>query len=297
MKNVLKALLLIFVVGAFFSACQKDTVFETTEGITLKEMAESNIESTPVSEGGITPYIIKGVNKGGNRTCAEAAEAFGIDSFEYSSGRINTEGGEFQGQFPDGFEVTLDDDGIYLLWKFTPPTGYCIKNMAVIVKGSAQANVYFYDGGQTTDFGLAAPSGSFGLSNLTFCYNLEPCDTECEGETAFGGDTKYNFDEGRAWWSAFKVSDGSPQKIYAGKKEVPGASVSYEDGKIIISLGDYMELKDGNETVKIQGYDELPTSRPVAGHFAYKGMDLIVDVDEYPFYVIHLDVEVCWPEE
>ena len=38
------------------------------------------------------------------------------------------------------------------------------------------------------------------------------------------------------------------------------------------------------------GYAEVPAERPKAGHFDYKGMDLDVAVDEFPIYVIHLDL-------
>jgi hypothetical protein len=44
----------------------------------------------------------------------------------------------------------------------------------------------------------------------------------------------------------------------------------------------------------MQGYDELPESRPSAGLFTtYKGSDLEdIKGDNSRFYVIHLDVEV-----
>jgi hypothetical protein len=35
-----------------------------------------NQASTPVSDGGVTPYLIEGANPGGNRTCEEVGLAF-----------------------------------------------------------------------------------------------------------------------------------------------------------------------------------------------------------------------------
>jgi len=80
---------------------------------------------------------------------------------------------------------------------------------------------------------------------------------------------------------------------------VPGASVTYWNNVLTIDLGPFMRLKEGSETVKIQGYNtgQLPNRRPPAGQFTtYKGESLVVEVGHFDYFVIHLDVEVCQDE-
>ena len=71
-------------------------------------------------------------------------------------------------------------NGTYVEFTVNNAPGTCYKVGAVIVKGSASANVYYYPDGATHDSGLASPinsSGSpAGLSNLTFCFY------ECKAE-------------------------------------------------------------------------------------------------------------------
>ncbi|PZC53048.1 hypothetical protein LH53_01250, partial [Mesotoga sp. TolDC] len=124
---------------------------------------------------------------------------------------------------------------------------------------------------------------------------LTPTDPETWGEeTAWGG----NYKGGEsAWWYYFDTNGPATQDIYAGKdKKVPGAYVTYDEanGLLIITLGPNMRLQSGSETVKIQGYAEgdLPTERPEAGHFSYKGTNLVVPVSPARYFAIHLDVEV-----
>jgi microcompartment protein CcmK/EutM len=267
--------------------------------------------SSPDSMVGVSPVILIGTaNNGGNVECTEA----GV--YALSSGRVNYEGGSFEGAFPAGFEVTVTD-GKYVSWSYTAPDNdSCLGSMAVIVKGSAAANVYYYEGGVTSDSGLASPvnssGGSAGLSNLTFCFNLVPCEdtpVECSEETAFGGDMA---GAGSGWWFAYDTEEGGQQTIYAGQKAVDGAYVAVVDGVLTIELGANMKLQDvtcetktnkkgvtttscNEEQVKVQAYDMLPSSRPAAGQFTtYKGRDLSdINVGSARYVVIHLDVEVC----
>lgn len=145
--------------------------------------AESTMTSTPQSSNSsVIPVIIDGENNGGNRTCEEAAIAFNvIEGFEYSSGKYDYPFNE-DVQWPEGLTVEVDESGTYVSWNYIPPAGYCLTNMAVIVKGGNNANVYFYESGVDGDSGLASPvnpSGKpAGLSNLTFCFNLEECCNE-----------------------------------------------------------------------------------------------------------------------
>lgn len=139
-------------------------------------------DGTPGQGGG------NGGNNGGNVECSEVGE------FEFSSGRNNYKDFEFDSPWPEGLEVEVVD-GTFVNWTFTAPEGYCLANMAVIVKGGPAANVYDYASGITSDQGLKAPVNASGkpaaLSNLTFCWNLveepEPPvsvgdEEECYGE-------------------------------------------------------------------------------------------------------------------
>jgi hypothetical protein len=124
---------------------------------------------------------------------------------------------------------------------------------------------------------------------------LTPTDPEVwvGEETAWGGDYE---GDGDRWWYYYDTEGPSTQAIYAGQKLIDEASVTYDQnsGTITIVLGPNMRLQTGSETVKIQGYAEgdLPTSNPVAGHFTYKGTDLVISVSPARYYAIHLDVEV-----
>ena len=130
---------------------------------------------------------------------------------------------------------------------------------------------------------------------------LEKC------ETAFGGDSEGS---GPAWWYYYDASEGGVQTIWAGQ-HIDIGTVEVVNGTVYITLKDgwilqpYKLDEDGNvkvdenedpveetESVKIKGYDEnhLPQSRPAAGQFPHKGTELTVDVGEYDYYVIHLDV-------
>lgn len=131
--------------------------------------------SNPVSDGGITPYIIEGVNEGGNRTCSEVGTAFFGDPnyYELESDRINydQDGNVFDGPFPMGLTVSVSDNDTFVTWSSSFGIG------AIIVKGSSDANVYVYNPQSNGDSGLASPpnpsGGSAALSNITFCWNPE----------------------------------------------------------------------------------------------------------------------------
>lgn len=117
-------------------------------------------------------------NNGGNVTCGEVATATSCD-FEFTSGRIDYYGGT--GGIIDGI-ITWTTDGTYVTWSSSVPI-----SVAVIVKGGPCANVYFSgcdDCKETSGtVPLSAPINPnngkpYGLSNITFCYNL--CEDEEE---------------------------------------------------------------------------------------------------------------------
>lgn len=114
---------------------------------------------------------------------------------------------------------------------------------------------------------------------------------DCDEETAFGGNSPGG---GNPWWFYYDMSsEDDVQKITAGQDIVIG-TVSIDHGVVTISLIGGWELQDVAEPVKIQGYDTLHPKRPTAGLFTtYKGGELVVSVDDFNYYVIHLDVQNC----
>jgi hypothetical protein len=112
---------------------------------------------------------------------------------------------------------------------------------------------------------------------------------ECQFETAYGGETA---GAGNAWWLHY---DGiGVETIRAGQHENAG-TVQLVGGNLVITLTGGWELKsDATQSVKIQGYTTLPSSRPASGQFTtYKGTALTVPVGQFPYYVVHLDVQKC----
>jgi hypothetical protein len=132
---------------------------------------------------------------------------------------------------------------------------------------------------------------------LYFEYTIE-CNgggSGCPEETAWGGDS---LGGGSAWWYYFDTQGPLTQKIYAGNEETDG-TVTYdpENDKLIIDL-DIWELQSVSEPVKVEGYNIIPSTRPAAGGFTYKtftynGTLIEVQVGEFPYYAIHLDVQYC----
>ena len=297
-RDIFRLSVLLAFVIAGFSACQDDlgepVVFgDDYSSDDIISFVNPDDASDPVSDGGITPYIIPGKNPGGNRTCEEVTAYFGFE-FDFSSGRIS-DGNQYSGTAGPITWFT-DITGTFITWSSDVPV-----KAAFIVKGSNAANVYFYGDCTSGDSGLASPEagqsgGAAQLSNITICWTL--CDDdECfEGETAFGGDEAGG---GPAWWFYYDTQVGGQQKIYAGQQEVPGASVEIAGNILTINLGGKV-LQAGEETVKVEGYNDAPRRRPNAGGFTYKGTDLTIDLAEegignFRYYVIHLDVMVPVP--
>lgn len=177
-------LFVALIIVAALGSCEQ----ENSEILLTKSISD-NEASLPISNGpdglpggieGIVPEIIDGSNSGGNRTCAEVADWFET-SFDWCGDRINYSEGQFDNSFPDGLNVTVTV-GTYVA--FEVPDYIMIgdkyyKVGAVIVKGSNEANVYFYPDGSFGDSGLAAPVNASGmpsgLSNLAFCLvEVEP---------------------------------------------------------------------------------------------------------------------------
>jgi len=135
------------------------------------------------------------------------------------------------------------------------------------------------------------------LSSIEGPVYCPPVDQE---ETAYGGDTEGS---GPAWWYYFDTDGDDTQTIWAGQYHEAGeVTVTEEDYEVTfeIDLADGWELQAGDETVKIQGYeeDEIPDFRPPGGDLeTHRGEDVTepitvedLPVESYRYYVIHLDL-------
>ena len=125
-----------------------------------------------------------------------------------------------------------------------------------------------------------------------FCFFGDICLTQVpvyQEETAYGGNTPGSTSS--PWWYYFSAADGSPQKIYAGQQETDG-TVTYNDetGYLHIDLGSW-SLQPGNETVKINRYQEPPLGWSPPGQFGIKTNQLDVYVGNYNHFIIHLDIK------
>jgi len=177
-----KVLLAVLLMTALMVSCSKEATND--DNANLKGAAVVIGPSTPKSGNGIVPEIIAGVNTGGNRTCAEVAEAWDLDPNPFLCGDKLNYGDydfdgdyEFDGAFPDGLNVTVEGNFVsFNMDGCIQIEGKYYQVGAVIVKGSNSANVYYYADGTLEDSRLAAPGGNRMVSNLTFCF-IE-CDEE-----------------------------------------------------------------------------------------------------------------------
>lgn len=126
-----------------------------------------------------------------------------------------------------------------------------------------------------------------------FCFFGDICLTQdpvYQEETAYGGNTPGS--TSNPWWYYYTAADGNPQNIFAGQYETDG-TVSYnaETGYLNINLGSW-DLQQGNETVKINSYQNAPINWTPPGQFQIKTNQLSVDVGEnHNYLIIHLDIE------
>ena len=143
-------------------------------------------------------------------------------------------------------------------------------------------------------------TGLGGLKILTIQEIPNNDDCIWQEETAYGGSESGS---GAAWWYYLDNTGETQHPIYAGQQLIEDAYIEInpingsDNIEMVIELGPKLRLQDTNQPVKIQGYDygELPTSRPPSGLFTtYKGDQLVIELPNYHYYVVHLDVEVCY---
>lgn len=289
-KAEMKKLTYLFaalVMVAALGSCQQDD----GEIMLKKSNSDDYGMSLPVSFNQVVPQVIEGANNGGNRTCAEVAEWFETE-FDYCGERINYNDGMFDGAFPEGLEVTVTE-GTWVA--FEVPEYIMIGNSyynvgAVIVKGSNQANVYWYPGGSFGDSRLAAPLNASGkpsgLSNITFCLvEFEPEFPEvaivmksyiapASASRAWTG-TRGEGSELNSLHLGYTIYD------FRGDKEIPLylAAMGAEIGKITVS--NYME--DGEHFLELKA--EITT-----GDWSFYESYLYAGTAEgYEAYLVEMD--------
>lgn len=126
-------------------------------------------------------------------------------------------------------------------------------------------------------------------------------------ETAWAKDKnnlEYNPGQGGNW-ATYIQYEGTKMTatLYAGQHNEAGTVTLEPDGdkvKITFNIatespeneGEWVLNKDnGNELIKIQGYNDAPSGNPAPGQFkTYKGTETTIVVDKYNYYGIHLDM-------
>jgi len=122
------------------------------------------------------------------------------------------------------------------------------------------------------------------------CEIEEPC---YEDETAWAAGPRYNQ---KGNWATYTPYNAGNTIIYAGKNYNAGmvnfSAVTNGMVTITITLNSGFILdSEEMESVKIQGYNMVPSGNPSPGLFTtYKGSMLSVTVPAYNYYGIHLDV-------
>lgn len=173
MKNVLKALLLIFVVGAFFSACQKEVVIEDQDVIVLKD--------TPVLIGTPPPDFPKSFEEidlseyPGNFVADDDEDVcYKLSALGYI-GEVTEEMRGVKVNIPDingnpDVDILIHNSGRYLAWDANDHATV----LAFVIKGGPNYHVYDYVGsGLNADSWLVSPKQKgkiVAISHYNFCY-------------------------------------------------------------------------------------------------------------------------------
>lgn len=202
------------------------------------------------------------------------------------------------------FPYTTDHNPSVTSYTYTIPLSelddcYCIAAHTALVQYDNDGNIIASETGWAE--GNQMGDGSWAMS---FEYCTQVCDEDnndndnCYQEETAWADGDTYVDQGN--WATYVSYDGNATSatIYAGQTLNAGsASISTPDANgdvtITISLNSGWSLQSVNEPVKIQGYDNAPSTNPSPGSFTtYKGSDLTVTVPAFDFYGIHLDVQL-----
>lgn len=294
-----------------------DSTLESNESPAAFNLSE--ILSTTMNAAVVAPISVNGtLGNGGNATCEDVADHLGV-SFDVSGAKVDYSSGTSitNASWP-GFTITITNKK-YITWSYDPAQNEnkCLTNVAFIVKGGPNANVYYYDdfseitysGNVVGDSGLRSPNNGGSnvpdLSNLTICFSTEdctppppPCDN-WRGETAWTAGIRYVT---RGNWATYTAKSDLPdgETIFAGQHMNAG-SASLSGNTLTITLNAGWRFKNASENVKIEYYNGTPPARnPNPGSFRTKynasGSSATVTLDgsllaNATNLGIHLDVE------
>lgn len=143
---------------------------------------------------------------------------------------------------------------------------------------------------------------------MKFEYCIEVCEDEPEPEVCYEEETAWaagaRYQNPGNWATYTTYAPNLTVNVFAGQTYLVGTAhfSPVVNGKVTITLTSLNGaiLQEGNETVKIQGYDSAPSGNPAPGQFTtYKGTETVIEVDAFAYYGIHLDVKrvVDCPEE
>lgn len=286
----MRKLSMLLVLAVVAISCQKDNLSDEPTQLTRKSTSGCDVVSPQsVADGGAID------DNGGNANCNGA-------DYQFSSARVNRDSDDnsWNPDFPDGFNVSYDVNTKEFSWSYTPQMVdgvlMCLDGIQVIAKGGPNAQTYTYDPGVQCGEEVKAP-GTADVSNVTFCYNLKPCDETSsdpcyEGESAWGEGTRYVNRGNWATYSTYPTGGGSVT-LYAGQTHDAGtitfSAVSNGEVTIDITLNSGFVF-DGD--VHIQGYSSTPpSSNPAPGQFEHKFGQLTgMVVNEAMYYGIHVNV-------
>lgn len=267
------------------------------------------LASSPVSDGGVTPYIIAKTGDGGLpifpktgggiRTCNDVGKAF-FGNAEYY--RCWAEKQDFNGvgvgfgtdfvnastvpECNNDIDVTVTD-GTYVSFNATPDgIG------AAIIKGGDNSNVYVYEPQSESDSGLASPLNASGypaeLSHIGgFCWNPGGAGDESScysDETAWAAGTRYVT---KGNWATYTLYTLTPVKLFAGQTMNSGTvtfsapvnnvvtiTVTLNDGwRFALNPVEYNEKNEPiyDNNIKVQDYASTPPKKnPAPGLFSWK---------------------------
>lgn len=219
-------------------------------------------------------------------------------SFPYKSGSLG------DGVTSYSFTIDLADLG------FGCPgddQGYVIAAHAAVRKLGEDGETYQTETGWSEGPRIS-PKGNWATTSpftLTCdCDTIINPPTECwDGETAWADGERYNTDQGN--WATYTTYNREVQEVFlfAGKTlEAGTVTFSAPDNStgevaICVNLNPGFRFKADPENLKVQGYSSAPAGNPSPGLFTtYKGQatgsSFCISVDEFPFYGVHVDVEV-----
>lgn len=126
--------------------------------------------------------------------------------------------------------------------------------------------------------------------------NLAASDQCSQEETAWAAGERYANPGNWATFTAYNPDGITVPLIAAENVEIGEVVFSAEaGGKVLIQIvftpDSGWALQEGEESVKIQGYENPPSGNPAPGLFSYKDNELTVEVHAFNYYGVHLDVK------